>query len=344
MRYMVWNNKGGVGKTFLTYALASRYAELNPTKTVIVADLCPQSNVSEMLLGGNGTGEQNHERLSSQGKTIAGYIKERYNKSQKNRMGNESAYFVKVSDHNPHMPPNLRLLPGDVDLDVCSGLINYFASAPEAGAWRRSRLLLNDLLEPAEAVFGETVSFIDCNPSFANYTEIGALAANRLLVPCTADSASIRGFYNVIRLVFGKSVAALRENVSFPDVENDFFTFAKTATENRFVLPKIHLVIQNKSRSLDQSATAAFRAHIDKMQIIISTILESEPDLFTRIPENPVVNIKDGNTLAAIANHTGLPLSKFEHKRYSIYGKPTQANQTQIDALSQQINACVANL
>ena len=29
-RYCIWNNKGGVGKTFLTYLLATEYAEKNP--------------------------------------------------------------------------------------------------------------------------------------------------------------------------------------------------------------------------------------------------------------------------------------------------------------------------
>jgi cellulose biosynthesis protein BcsQ len=27
MKYCIWNNKGGVGKTFLTYAIATEYAK-----------------------------------------------------------------------------------------------------------------------------------------------------------------------------------------------------------------------------------------------------------------------------------------------------------------------------
>ncbi len=30
--YAVWNNKGGVGKSTITFHAASRYAELNPDK------------------------------------------------------------------------------------------------------------------------------------------------------------------------------------------------------------------------------------------------------------------------------------------------------------------------
>ncbi len=32
--YAVWNNKGGVGKSYLTFQLASEYARQNPTKKV----------------------------------------------------------------------------------------------------------------------------------------------------------------------------------------------------------------------------------------------------------------------------------------------------------------------
>jgi cellulose biosynthesis protein BcsQ len=38
----LWTNKGGVGKTTLTFHLASAYAVLNPTKRVVVIDMCPQ--------------------------------------------------------------------------------------------------------------------------------------------------------------------------------------------------------------------------------------------------------------------------------------------------------------
>ncbi len=56
MIYAVWNNKGGTGKTFLTFMMAGEYAADNPEQKVVVIDLCPQANVSEIVLGGNGRG------------------------------------------------------------------------------------------------------------------------------------------------------------------------------------------------------------------------------------------------------------------------------------------------
>ena len=49
--YTIWNNKGGVGKTTLTFHIATQYAKTHPTDRVVVIDMCPQANVSSALLG-----------------------------------------------------------------------------------------------------------------------------------------------------------------------------------------------------------------------------------------------------------------------------------------------------
>jgi cellulose biosynthesis protein BcsQ len=49
--YVIWNNRGGSGKTNLTYHLAIKYAYRNPDKTVLVIDMCPQADLSHAFLG-----------------------------------------------------------------------------------------------------------------------------------------------------------------------------------------------------------------------------------------------------------------------------------------------------
>lgn len=56
--YGFWTNKGGVGKTTLTFHMATTYAELFPDKEVVAIDMCPQSNLSATLL----TNTQSHRR------------------------------------------------------------------------------------------------------------------------------------------------------------------------------------------------------------------------------------------------------------------------------------------
>lgn len=49
------------------------------------------------------------------------------------------------------MPENLYILPGDVDLDICSRLISHIGSSPVKEAWKKSRSLLVDLIASFEA-------------------------------------------------------------------------------------------------------------------------------------------------------------------------------------------------
>lgn len=341
-KYLVWNNKGGVGKTFLTYNLAIEYATLHPEEDVVVIDACPQSNVSEIILGGNGTGEENLNSLRDKNATIAGYIKERFSRSPLSRMGNESSYFVKAASVNSKMPANLYLLPGDVDLDICSRLISHIGSSPVKEAWKKSRALLVDLIASFEA--DKAISerpktfFIDCNPSFASYTELGVVASNRIIIPCTADAASIRGIKNLVKLIFGVSIDNSEQDEMFLD-------FNKEANQNQISLPKLHIFVQNRSRSNESDAAKAFKSHAEEIRRMTSDLLATHPNLFTseQIAER-VMNVKDGNTLAAIINHEGCPLSKLQHKSYTIYGMATQANRAQIEALEADVNGVVGCL
>jgi chromosome partitioning protein len=56
MRYAIWNNKGGVGKSFVAFLTACEYARQHPGMRVVIVDMCPQANISEVVLGGNGKG------------------------------------------------------------------------------------------------------------------------------------------------------------------------------------------------------------------------------------------------------------------------------------------------
>jgi len=77
--YAIWNNKGGVGKSYLTFQIASEYAKTHPTQKVLVIDLCPQANASSMLLGGIVKGEEHLVSIAGRARrrTIAGYVDER---------------------------------------------------------------------------------------------------------------------------------------------------------------------------------------------------------------------------------------------------------------------------
>lgn len=53
-----------------------------------------------------------------------------------------------------------------------------------------------------------------------------------------------------------------------------------------------------------------WQAHRSKIVSVLQTAQQTFPDAFCPDIKNLVFDIKDGNTLATIANYTGLPISK----------------------------------
>ena len=127
--YVIWNNKGGVGKSTICFHLASVYAAENPDKDVVVIDMCPQANVSMMLLGGGNTGEDKVEQLISEStpRSIVGYMTDSIiNNFSTTKLLN---FLVKVNEHNDHLSNNLFLLCGDGNLELIAPLLAERANA-----------------------------------------------------------------------------------------------------------------------------------------------------------------------------------------------------------------------
>ena len=123
--YAVWNNKGGVGKSYLSFQIAAEYAFQHPDKKVLVLDLCPQANVSSMLLGGMFDGEERLHEIHNKNPrpTISGYFEERI-RSPYLSPQNGAQYLSRLVDYNPEMPDNLFLVVGDEQLEIQSSRVS----------------------------------------------------------------------------------------------------------------------------------------------------------------------------------------------------------------------------
>ena len=154
MKYAIWNNKGGVGKTFLSFILATEYANQNPEHHVIVADLCPQANLSEIVLGGNGKGSVELDKLIASRQTIGAYFDSRIG-SPHAKTGRETDVLIHASRYNPNVPKNLWLIAGDPALEIQAQVINQISgqTLPEA-AWKNVHLWLSDVLQSCIAKLG----------------------------------------------------------------------------------------------------------------------------------------------------------------------------------------------
>ena len=131
--YVIWNNKGGVGKSTMTFHIASVYAEMNPDHDVVVIDMCPQANVSMMLMGGGKIGESNLQLLINEPspKTVVGYITDSIINTN---MGDLTNYIVNVHKKNNKLSKNLYLLSGDGNLELIAPLLSERADATPLSA------------------------------------------------------------------------------------------------------------------------------------------------------------------------------------------------------------------
>src|SRR5260370_7229147 len=107
--YAIWNNKGGVGKSTITFHLASRFAEKNPQKKVLLIDLCPQSNSSMMVLGGGATGENHVLNLCTEAtpRTVVGYLLTVISQGARPPLPTPAESFLHVHDLTNTMPQKL---------------------------------------------------------------------------------------------------------------------------------------------------------------------------------------------------------------------------------------------
>jgi cellulose biosynthesis protein BcsQ len=333
-RYAIWNNKGGVGKTFVTFVTAAEYASVHPDRNVVVIDMCPQANVSEILLGGNGRGAETLERLlgRTQRLTVGGYFDARIAQPHA-RIGNETSFLFQLNGANTNLPANMFLVAGDPSLELQAQAINQIAAQTlPVETWKNVHTWVADLIAAINAQLTNAVFFIDCNPSFAAYTELALLASNRLVIPCTADGSSARAIDNVGELLYGIGVPASYAAVNFS-------TRAKNAG---MALPSIHLVPLNRSTQYDKKASRAFTAMYSEIKTRVNGLRTAIPGKFSLPADEEFIDIPDAHAVSVVASHLGLPLGSLTVGRYDIHGVETQVNDEPLrrykDALTSLVN------
>lgn len=336
-RYAVWNNKGGVGKTFLSFIVAAEYAELHPDQQVVIVDMCPQANVSEIVLGGNGEGATQLTALLalSPRKSIGGYFDQRIH-SPHSKIGSESSFVVQAASVNPSVPRNLYLVAGDPSLEVQTQAINQIAGQTlPAGTWGNVHRWLVDLIDGISAQMPAAVFFIDCNPSFSAYTEIALLAASRVIVPCTADGSSARAIDNIAQLLYGIGLPPAYSNASF----------SQQAQKHGLALPSIHLVPLNRSTQYDKKASRAFGAMYGEIQARVVHLRGQVPHHFSLpVGTDPFIDIPDAHSVAIVAAHEGVPLSRVKLGIHRVHEEVCQVNPEPLERYRTAVQNLVAML
>jgi chromosome partitioning protein len=346
--YAIWNNKGGVGKSYLTFQIASEYARTHPNKKVLIIDLCPQANSSSMLLGGiiQGEAELNHIHGSTPRLTISGYIEDRIISPYVNP-NTGGKYVTQVCAHNQCVPRNLFLVVGDDQLEIQSSRVTAATFPGPQDAWRRVHTWISDLIDDISNAWNEESStvFIDCNPSFSIYTELALSASDRLIIPFSADGSSKRAVRAVLALVFGISRQSGQG-------QSEFFL---NTTRHRMAFPSIYMYVGNRLTQMNQTSATAFKSVVNEIGDEIYDVWKSNSNLFCIHPGGASIpsskrafkamfqyEVNDANTASVVSGACGIPISVLTAGTKVVLGKNTVVNQSQLDKQVPNIQSLVA--
>ena len=167
MRYVVFNQKGGVGKSTITCNLAAISAQQG-LRTLVI-DLDPQGNSTHYLLGA----PQEDADVSA-----AAFFDQTLKFSARPKGPDD--YVVDTPWEN------LRLMPSHPDLDELHGKLES----------RYKIYKLRDALEELSEQYDRI--YIDTPPALNFYTRSALIAAQGCLIPFDCDDFSRRALYNLL--------------------------------------------------------------------------------------------------------------------------------------------------
>lgn len=316
--WAIWNNKGGTGKTSLTFQTVCRQAQLNPTKRILMIDCCPQANLSELLLGGQANSGAKR-LLERQGLTprcsIGGYFDLRIQTPFTKPQFDASEFITKPSAYNPAIPKNIDLVCGDPLLELQAIAMNTLANTQLAvvDSWLSVIDWIRDFIEAVDVEY-EAV-FIDMNPSFSMYTQLALAAAEKIIMPVMADDSSRRAIQNAFSLIYG---------VKLPSEVYSKFTFATKLKAAERELPKIALILKNRLTQYMGSASA-YSGVLSGIDQDLDALINQYPSYFEfKAASECIVDVRDFGTTGVVAFARGTPFSVMQTGKLTISGHRVQ--------------------
>lgn len=336
--YAFWNNKGGTGKTSLSFQTMCSYANKHSEKRILAIDVCPQANLSELLLGGlmnNGSACLLDLQDRSPRSSIGGYFQQRLSSPYQTPVIDTESFIVTPSLYNDKVPENIDLVCGDPLLELQVNAISTLANnqIPGTDTWIE---IVNWLSHFIDATGDEyDIGFIDANPSFSIYTQIALSSAHRLLMPVMADDSSRRAIQNAFSLIFGLSLPS--------DIYAEH-AFATRLDRGGQQLPQAHLLIKNRITQY-MGPASAYSAVLQQIVTDIEELLVNNPDKFSfNEIEDGHLDIRDFQTTGVVAFAHGSPFYALRTGLNEMPGRDVQINEEQRTQCIDAIDSIVARL
>lgn len=320
-----WNNKGGTGKTSLAFQTICAFAAQNATAKILVIDVCPQANLSELMLGGQ-ENDGGKALLSLHGefqrRSIGGYFQQRLPKAFQNPGVATDDFISRPCVFNKKIPENISLVAGDPLLELQTNAVSTLANTqiPGTKSWSAVASWLRDFLSEAEDDFD--FAFIDMNPSFSMYTQIALAACDRLVLPVTADDSSRRGIQNALSLIYG---------IKLPSEIYAKHNFHTRMEEDNIPLPKVHIIAKNRLTQYIKVAKS-YVAVLQGIDSDLTSMLKSFPDFFTfQDVKSGLFNIKDFQTAGVVAFARGTPFVEMNSGTLQVAEQRVKVDREQLE-------------
>ncbi|MBB4632693.1 hypothetical protein [Sphingosinicella soli] len=258
-------------------------------------------------------------------------------------------YLTHVKTINPYIPGNLYLICGDEDLELQSSSIQLACTAGPGNSWQIVHTWIRNLTEDVRKSWNQDsiTVFIDCNPSFTVYTELALSAADRLIIPFSADGSSKRAVRSVLSLVYGISRRP-------GQVQSLFY---RNIQQFRMALPQIYSYVGNRLTQMNNSSASAFKNVVLEIFSEVYRVYQANPGLFAIHPgtaQAPVnrqtframfeEQINDANTASVVSGAIGIPICNLKAGPKMFAGRSQVVNQSQLEKQQPNIRDFVATI
>jgi|CXWL01.1.fsa_nt_gi cellulose biosynthesis protein BcsQ len=288
-RIVIYNHKGGVGKTTLTINIAFALASLG--KNVLLVDSDPQCNITSYLIDDLTLDDLLDHSDMTDGKTIWSSMKPLVEASGEVKPINP----IKQGRH-------LFLLPGDIRLSEFESDLNKFWTESLERRMRgfRGVSALSLLVNQVSASHDIDYVFYDCGPNIGPLNKVILLDCDYFIVPAACDLFSVRALKTLGHTLTGWI--------------KDWGTIVNLAPDDIYLLPgepKFLGYIPQRFRVYREEPSSAYQPYYSKIEKnvnseIVSIFRKEDVDLASRsIKDIKIGEVKDFGPLASAGQAEG---------------------------------------
>lgn len=290
-RISIFNHKGGVGKTTLTFNIATAIARLG--KRVLLVDTDPQCNLTAYLIDGSVVDDLLDGSDKPTGKTIWSAVKPIV----------EATGLVHKITTLPLPQKNLSLVPGDIRLsDFEAELSNFWGECLQRKArGYRGTTAISTLVSELCADKDIDFVFYDSGPNIGALNRVILLDCDFFIVPVACDLFSVRALKTL-----GRTLGSWM---------TEWATIASLAPDGTYLLPGepkfLGYIPQNFSmyRGSVASQQSSYLTLIDKSirsdVVAVLRKIQSKPHI---LPAIKLGDVKDFGTLVSASQREGKPI------------------------------------